>query len=289
MTPAKMTPDEFLAARTNERTDLLNRITAMLEQDERICAAWLFGSLASGEDDALSDLDLWVVVEDAHLGPLICERDNYVARVDEPLLRLSVWGNAPPHGAYMLVHYPGLAGPQHVDWYWQPRAQAYIPDDMLVLFDRVGLPRNARALPIWNRNLYHPPLRLEKLGESGRRRAITQNITYFWAMAPIVGKSIARGYDSTVAFLLESMQWGLHEIRWLLDGTALPERDRAGEQERIDRASAAQQLAWLYETIAAAKALTPSMIQAGATVPTATVPHIDRFLGHIAALVRQQS
>jgi hypothetical protein len=39
-----------------------------------------------------------------------------------------------------LVHYPGEYGPQHVDWFWQPKSLANFPDNDLLLFDKVGLP-----------------------------------------------------------------------------------------------------------------------------------------------------
>lgn len=46
------------------RDALLQHILAVLSADERFVAAWLTGSLARGEEDDLSDLDLSVVVAD---------------------------------------------------------------------------------------------------------------------------------------------------------------------------------------------------------------------------------
>lgn len=48
------------------RDALLQHMLAVLRADERFVAAWLTGSLARGEGDDLSDLDLSVVVADAY-------------------------------------------------------------------------------------------------------------------------------------------------------------------------------------------------------------------------------
>ena len=51
---------ENLKTRAAERDALLARAVERLQADARVGAAWLFGSLGRGEEDALSDLDLWV-------------------------------------------------------------------------------------------------------------------------------------------------------------------------------------------------------------------------------------
>ena len=59
--------EDQLSVRWRERAELLRRIEQGIRRDCRVRAAWLTGSVARGEDDALSDLDIFVVVaDDAH-------------------------------------------------------------------------------------------------------------------------------------------------------------------------------------------------------------------------------
>jgi len=53
-----------LASYTHTRDDLLERIVATLQADSRVVAAWLSGSFGRGVEDAWSDLDLHVAIED---------------------------------------------------------------------------------------------------------------------------------------------------------------------------------------------------------------------------------
>lgn len=55
---------EVLGSLREECAGLLQRVRVAFEEDARVCAAWLFGWCARGDDDALSDLDLTVVVSD---------------------------------------------------------------------------------------------------------------------------------------------------------------------------------------------------------------------------------
>src|SRR5437868_5689604 len=111
----------LLVTRRAERAALLQRAIALLKADERVCAAWLFGSLGRGDADDLSDLDLWVVVEDEHIEEIVAARRDYVARLAEPLLMEEAPQNAPAGGGYLLALYGGDGGPHQVDWYWQAK------------------------------------------------------------------------------------------------------------------------------------------------------------------------
>ena len=55
-----MTTEDLPQIRQRERSDLLSRIVSDLQNDERVCAAWLSGSVSRGDHDGLSDLDLSV-------------------------------------------------------------------------------------------------------------------------------------------------------------------------------------------------------------------------------------
>jgi predicted nucleotidyltransferase len=55
------------------RDGLLTKLVETLPADERFVAAWLTGSFANGTADALSDLDLTVVVTE-NAAPGLCAR-----------------------------------------------------------------------------------------------------------------------------------------------------------------------------------------------------------------------
>src|SRR6266511_2672866 len=78
----------LLKRRRAERDALLARAQESLEGDPRVVAAWLFGSVGRGTEDALSDLDLFVVIADEHLEAVLAERDAFMARLGMPVLVL---------------------------------------------------------------------------------------------------------------------------------------------------------------------------------------------------------
>ena len=71
-----MASSEMEAHRQGRET-LLESIVAALAADERFVAAWLTGSYARGDADAVSDIDLTVVVADEH-AEILCRRMEMV-------------------------------------------------------------------------------------------------------------------------------------------------------------------------------------------------------------------
>src|SRR5690348_5112902 len=103
----EMSTSKTLNLRRAERDQLLVRVVLLLEQDERIAAAWLSGSLGRGTEDAWSDLDLWVVVADEHLDAVLDARRESVSLLARPLVILDVPGNGPKGGGFFSVVYEG--------------------------------------------------------------------------------------------------------------------------------------------------------------------------------------
>ena len=132
--------EDLLAIRWRERAELLRRIDQSIRSDCRVTAAWLTGSVARGEDDALSDLDIYIVTADNAIDDFVDHRRIHAAQPGRPILLMDNLANAPVDGAYLLALYEGEAGPQHVDWFWQAESTAHRPDDAKILFDRAGLP-----------------------------------------------------------------------------------------------------------------------------------------------------
>ena len=140
-----MSIEDLLSIRWRERAELLRCIEEVNSSDCRVRAAWVSGSTALGEDDALSDLDLYIVVADSAIDDFVNNRRVHAAGPARPVLFMENLANAPIGGAYLLALYEGAAGPQHVDWFWLPESEARRPDQTAVLFDHAGLSREASA------------------------------------------------------------------------------------------------------------------------------------------------
>lgn len=64
-----------------EQQALLDRLTAILRLDERILAAWTIGSLARGDGDAYSDVDLLVAIRGEDFAALVADWPTFLARL----------------------------------------------------------------------------------------------------------------------------------------------------------------------------------------------------------------
>lgn len=190
---------DLLQEYRTERDALLQRAVELLEQDERVVAAWLQGSMGRGDHDDLSDIDLWAVVADEHMEAVGAERREYAARVGDPLLIVEAPQNAPPGGAYLLVQYPGKHGPVTLDLSWQPRSQARVSVNVRMLFDREGLPP---AEP--------PELRTQE----EHARLVRTEANFFWAMCPIAAKYIARRSAWEALSMLRMLTGTLNQAKW---------------------------------------------------------------------------
>jgi predicted nucleotidyltransferase len=213
---------ELLRVRTTERRWLLQQIRDALEDDQRVRAAWLEGSLARGTPDALSDLDVAVVVSDAAMstvagGPsrpvdyrkvLDSPRGRWVSDLAEPLLLLEAPQNAPLGGAFLTSLFAGEAGPQQVDWTWLPWATARRPAESLLLFDRDGHPGEAPRHQIGNSVTMSEPTPLEVASHA---------VPWFWATLIWNAKHVARSRASAPMPLLDSTIGAISDLEGFLD------------------------------------------------------------------------
>ncbi len=205
-----MSTSELLQLRRAHRDALLQRATEFLQNDRRVAAAWLHGSLGRGTADEWSDIDLWVVVADDHIDAIRETRREYAEQLGEPLIVVDAPQNAPPGGAFLSVVYGGLAGgPQHVDWTWQRQSDAKIPEDVHVLFDRAELPHAKPSVP-------------QSESREDRSAQAAKQTAYFWMMVPIVAKYIARRQPCTVLNLLNMISYASDEVGWLVGKSAQP-------------------------------------------------------------------
>jgi predicted nucleotidyltransferase len=139
-----MSVDDLLQIRQTEHEALLQQVLTVLQVDQRIIAAWLFGSAGRHTSDVFSDLDVWVIVKDESIEMISAERQHFAAQLDHPVLLLESPGNAPAGGAYLMALYAGRAGVHQVDWYWQRQSDASLPRHAVLLFDRGSIPQDTR-------------------------------------------------------------------------------------------------------------------------------------------------
>lgn len=259
-------PEALLARYVAERDALLSGIEAVLQDDPRVCAAWLWGSLGRGETDVLSDIDLWVVVDDDVFDAVAEERQAYIRRVGDPLLILEAPQNAPARGAYLCVVYGCEVGTLHTDWYWQARSAARIPPDVTLVLQRTALPRSDE--PPTFPGTEHPPARAPVEAAGHRVRS-------FWAMLPIAAKYAARRSTASQEFLIPMVLDALAAVAVFVNAERSVE---TGTKPGIPDDPYAQ-LDFLAARAVEMAGLMVRAAEQGVDVPgRAMVTHVDRYL-----------
>src|SRR5258706_15590981 len=98
------------------RDKLLSRIVQVLSNDERFVAAWLTGIFSRNDADAVSDIDLTLVVSDSY-SEILCKRAEQISQqiTSERLNVFSQFGtpalihennnNAPEGGTFTFTLY----------------------------------------------------------------------------------------------------------------------------------------------------------------------------------------
>ncbi len=186
-----------------ESEHFLESAVTVLKQDERVQAAWLFGSRGRGDADALSDIDLIVVAQDDLLREVIAERYDYAGKVGKPLFSLESPQNAPPGGAYLMVCYDAPVAPHILDIYWQgSRPATGDKNPLRLLFERGG---DGRRLP--------ERKRVEEPAAEGR---LQHEIHYFWMMLLIVAKYVCRNPHAAEMHLLQYLPPTYESVRALV-------------------------------------------------------------------------
>jgi predicted nucleotidyltransferase len=256
-------PFEIYAA---QREKVLGRIVETMSKDERFVAAWLTGSFARHEQDALSDLDLTVVVSDPH-SKILCERPRQVSAqtTKERYELFSLFGqpailhennnNAPEGGTFTFVMYAETA--IVIDWILRPQSTARRPSESILLWDNAGI---SMSLP-------GRPDPIAKLIEEA-----SEKVAFFWMMAAITVKYIIRGDGVFVNTWLEE----LHKLVYEVD------RCVAGEVWRYKRGSFSVlentpqgQLSALRRLSEQMAELMPEVVRLGGHVPAAPMATIE--------------
>lgn len=260
-----------LKIRLAEREAVLQRIVKQLADDDRVVAAWLYGSLGRNASDELSDIDVRIIVADPYCEAMNAERQAYVSRIGPLLLMQEAPHNAPPGGAFLLVMYPGSVGPIHVDWTWQPQSSAVVPSDARVLFDRIGLPIEA--------SLARPEG--QSLADS-----LTERSVFFWMMIQVAAKKIARRQSWAAVVVLYYAQDALQHVKWLVN---LADSPVWRENRRTDPVPAqpADQMALVRALAYEMDTLTTRIADLGGQAPAGVIPLAYRFLDLIDSMIDQ--
>lgn len=123
---------------------LLERAVAHFQPDPRVVGLAVSGSIATGEMDFYSDIDLEVVVRDEDFDAVFAERDKIAEQVGNPLFRFDA-DHLPFENHFYIVLYPGAV---KLDFMYE-RASGIQPGwgwlNCLILKDSDGLLAQAKA------------------------------------------------------------------------------------------------------------------------------------------------
>ncbi len=277
-----MLADDLLQVRRREHEALLQLAQTVLQADQRVVAAWLFGSVGRRTADVFSDLDVWVIVKDEYIETMSAERQSYAAQLDLPVLLLESPGNAPAGGAYLMALYPGRAGMHQVDWYWQPQSDASLPRHAVLLFDRASIPQDSRQEQL------DPPRTPTPLTQHERAQQATQRSTFFWAMVNIAVKSVLRHQAWMAVSHLEGLRGLVDGMKRLVGLSTVQEGQEEWRTALPPPVHHVEQMAMLRAIAQEMEQLTSAIELIGGQVPSRAIPNVFDFFDLADALNQQE-
>ena len=142
----------------------------------------MFGSIGRGTEDAWSDFDVWIVLEDVAFQEVAKRRRDFAKRIGEPLFFIEAPQNGPPGGTYLMSVHDAPTGPHAIDWYFQPATCARQTQSRRVLVNRPPSLSTAEpdTSPYWPQSTPTPEQ------DDANRAAM------FWLMTLVQGKHVAR-------------------------------------------------------------------------------------------------
>ncbi|MGI4787735.1 MAG: hypothetical protein ACRYFS_02680 [Janthinobacterium lividum] len=211
-----------------DRALLLASLTDSWRSDERIRAAYLWGSFGRSEADDLSDLDPWLIVTDeaaAGIGPSL---RHYAEQTGSLIVAMNTPRHAPLGGGYMSFLHEGRHGLLQVDCYWQPQSTALAESEYAVLFDRQAEIYTGQE---------HPEYILVEEAQ-GLQAEVEHDLHFTWFMFLITAKYLARDVESDLGLMFYPKP-GLEEAAahlgqreaWTAEDWAVPDEP----QEKVKR------------------------------------------------------
>lgn len=260
--------DDWKARHRSERDRMLAATVDVLSGDERFVAAWLSGSFGRGDDDALSDVDLTVVVAEPFADRL-CHRPHQVGAGTTPE-RLAVFSSVGEPAIVHENHNNALVGRSFTacvyangvmfDWVFAPAATAVRPAESKLLFDSAGIPvQQPTSAP----------------SDSERLQRLSEQVAFFWMMVVPTTKVLLRGELVNFHQLLDMLYRTADEVERLLAGRP-PRYVRWGRAPFV--ATAIEQRDAIVEICRRVEALSPSIIGVGAMVPEGRVEAVQPWI-----------
>lgn len=250
------------------REALLQHIIAVLSSDERFVAAWLTGSLALGDGDDLSDLDLSVAVSDDYVdGFCACgpdavtentspERQQLYEQFGHPLVLREDRSWLGEGSCFNHVSYRETA--MVVDWVFLPQSKAQRPARSRVLFDKVSIP-------------VAPPV-MESLEE--RRKLASRDVGFFWLMTTVTVKYLLRRDNIAFYGFISTLYWTIQQVKkhiagenWQYQNTKYPLAKTLQEEVALVRHFCNEMLV-----------LMPEVVKLGGHVPEEPMSIIELWL-----------
>jgi len=251
------------------REALFAEIVKTLSADERFVAAWLTGSLSRNDADAVSDLDLTVVISDPY-SEILCARTEQVSsqtteerfdlfsRFGQPAVIHENNYNAPEGGTFTFVLYTLSA--VMVDWILIPHTKAQRPSQARVLFDKVNIPVS-------------PPTEPERLEQ--RVKLASDTIAFFWMMTAVTAKYVVRRDSVFVQRWLEELHGMIQEVERLIAGKGW--QYKRGSLSALEPTGEGQIQA-IHQLCERMQGLMPEVAKLGGHVPSSPLPTIETLL-----------
>ena len=252
-----------LQERARRRAEWLSTATVRLEQDDRIAAAWVFGSEGRGDADELSDLDVFVAVAEPGAEEVLPALDESTfADFGEVLDCTDVSARAVEGGRAFLVVYPAPVERLTVEWWFQAAGSVQLGNDARLLVDKVSVPVANPPIATTSMLPGGGPIRAGGPGTRSAARRIDrlqERVTWFWTMAPIVAKWLARGWVDRADAELERMAGVVEEATAFLNRQAPERQGEPGPVRPLSRLRAAMvELALLHDALAEAGLSAPA-------------------------------
>jgi hypothetical protein len=198
------------------RDGVLNTIRTAIEADERITAAWLAGSRGRGTADALSDIDIWLAVEDEAIGEINADPLVFVHAIAPTIMHIQAPSIAPVDGVFLLTWIQTAEGFEQVDWYFVPESTARRMPDTKVLFEK-------RRVPV-----SHPERQVLTGDELWREiDGMTKDALLMIANGR---KQVARGASWRAVEHIKQAFMCLEKVFWLLEFGDVPTFDNPGRR-----------------------------------------------------------
>lgn len=256
---------------TEKREQLLGKIIETISKDDRFVAAWLTGSYSRSNQDALSDIDISIVIGKKY-SDLLCHRPAQISSqtTAERMEIFTQFGeiaflhennnNAPEGGTFTNTIFAQTA--LIIDWILIPQAKARRSSPSQLLFDRAGIPE---APP-------NPPETLEQRAEEA-----SEITAFFWMMMAMTVKYLVREDSVFVVAWLEHLHKMLQELKRLIAGE--PFQYKGGSLTAITP-DCERQIEAIYKLGAEMEELMPEIAKIGGFVrpsPMATLEVLLSF------------